>query len=190
MCQSAVRADTRINPSKNLKAMGRNRALQSITWRATLKSILLALICAALGGTGCGGPGGSGNPETVRSIQVTAGNSSIAKGTMEPFSATATYADGTVKDITSSVTWSSENTAVATITSGGVVTGVATGSAIIQAVFSGVTGKMTLTVTAATLASISVTAANPSIAKGLTEQFTATGTFSDGTTQNLTATAT
>ena len=44
-----------------------------------------------------------------------------------------------------------------------------------------------LTVTAATLQSIAVTPANPSIAKGATQQFTATGTFSDNSTQNLTA---
>jgi hypothetical protein len=36
-----------------------------------------------------------------------------------------------------------------------------------------------LTVTAATLQSIAVTPASPSIAKGLTQQFTATGTYSD-----------
>jgi hypothetical protein len=43
----------------------------------------------------------------------------------------------------------------------------------------------TLTVTPATLVSIAVTPANPSIAKGGTQQFTATGTFSDSTTQVL-----
>ena len=37
------------------------------------------------------------------------------------------------------------------------------------------------------LQSIAVTPANPSVAKGLTQQFTATGTFSDSTTQNLTS---
>ena len=36
-----------------------------------------------------------------------------------------------------------------------------------------------LTVTAAALVSIAVTPATPSIAKGTTQQFTATGTFSD-----------
>src|SRR5206468_74943 len=44
-----------------------------------------------------------------------------------------------------------------------------------------------LTVTAATLTSIAVTPANPSIAKGTTQQFTATGTYTDSTTQNLTS---
>ena len=51
---------------------------------------------------------------------------------------------------------------------------------------SGVTGTTVLTVTAAVLQSIAVTPANPSIAKGLTEQFTATGTFSDNSTEDLT----
>ena len=48
----------------------------------------------------------------------------------------------------------------------------------------------TLTVGSATLVSITVTPANPSLTVGGTQQFTATGHFSDGTTQNLTTTAT
>src|SRR5207244_2087349 len=47
-------------------------------------------------------------------------------------------------------------------------------------------GATMLTVTGATLSSIAVTPANPSIAKGTTQQLTATGTFSDGSTQDLT----
>src|SRR6266478_2744557 len=39
-----------------------------------------------------------------------------------------------------------------------------------------------------TLSSIAVTPGNPSIPKGTTQQFTATGTYSDGSTQNLTST--
>ena len=42
----------------------------------------------------------------------------------------------------------------------------------------------------ATLTSIEVTPANPSIAFGKTQQFTATGTYSDSTTQNLTTSVT
>ena len=40
---------------------------------------------------------------------------------------------------------------------------------------------------APTLSSIAVTSANPSVAKGLTRQFTATGTYSDKSTQDLTS---
>ena len=42
----------------------------------------------------------------------------------------------------------------------------------------------------ATLVSIAVTPANPSIGKGATQQFTATGTYSDNSTQNLTSSVT
>jgi 6-phosphogluconolactonase (cycloisomerase 2 family) len=51
---------------------------------------------------------------------------------------------------------------------------------------SGVTGNDTLTVTAATVVSVAITPANPSITLGKTQQFVATGTFTDKTTQNLT----
>jgi hypothetical protein len=44
-----------------------------------------------------------------------------------------------------------------------------------------------LTVTDATLSSITVAPPDPSISLGGTQQFTATGTFSDGTTEDLTA---
>src|SRR5206468_3308023 len=54
----------------------------------------------------------------------------------------------------------------------------------------GVTGSTVLTVTTAALQSIAVTPANPSIAKGLTRQFTATGTFSDSSTVDLTSAVT
>jgi hypothetical protein len=45
-------------------------------------------------------------------------------------------------------------------------------------------------VSAATLVSIAVTPANPSISKGGSEQFTATGTYTDSSTQDLTSTVT
>ena len=50
--------------------------------------------------------------------------------------------------------------------------------ATISATLGAVTGSTVLTVTAAALQSIAVTPANPTIAKGSTQQFTATGTFS------------
>ncbi|MEI6092841.1 MAG: DUF1554 domain-containing protein, partial [bacterium] len=53
-----------------------------------------------------------------------------------------------------------------------------------------VSGTTTLTVTPATLVSIAVTPTNPNVPNGLTQQFTATGTYSDGTTQNITTSVT
>ena len=48
------------------------------------------------------------------------------------------------------------------------------------------TGDTTLTVTDATLVSIEVTPADASIADGTTQQFTATGVYTDASTQDLT----
>ena len=82
-------------------------------------------------------------------------------------------------------------TAAATISnssgSKGVATGVAPGTTNISAAMLGVTGSVKLTVTSAVLTSISVTTTgNPFTAPAGTVQYTATGKYSDGSTQNLT----
>src|SRR5439155_11839338 len=111
-------------------------------------------------------------------------------GKTQQFTATGTYSDGSTLDVTSSATWVSSNSAVATITVGGLATGVAQGTSQISATSGVVTGSTTLTVGAAALVSIAVTPASPSIGRGTTQQFTATGTYSDGTTLSLTSSGT
>ena len=76
------------------------------------------------------------------------------------------------------MTWASATTSVATITAAGLATGVAAGTSTISATLGGITGSTVLTVTAAALQSIAVTPANPR-RQGTTQQFTATGTYSD-----------
>ena len=130
---------------------------------------------------------------TLVSLAVTPTNPSIAKGTKRQFTATGTYSDNTTQNLTNAVTWSSSSAGVATISntagSNGSATSVATGTTTITATSGSLSGSTALTVTAASLVSISVTPTNPSIAKGTTQQFTATGTYSDNTTQNLTTAA-
>ncbi len=123
------------------------------------------------------------------SLAVTPANPSIAAGQQQQFTATGTYSDGSHADFTKFATWSSSFNSVATV-SGGLATGVAVGSTTIQATSGSISGSTTLTVTAATLVSIAVTPANPTIAAGQQQQFTATGTYTDGSHQNLTGTAT
>jgi hypothetical protein len=130
------------------------------------------------------------NPAALVSIAVTAPNLSIAKGTSEQFTATGTFSDNSTQNLTGSVTWTSQTTGVATVTAGGSVTAAGIGTSKIQATSGAINGSATLTVTAAALVSIAVTAPSLSIAKGMSEQFTATGTFSDNSTQNLTSSVT
>lgn len=122
---------------------------------------------------------------TLTNVEVSPTNPSIAKGTSRQFNATAIFSDTTKQDITAYAAWSS-STASATITAAGLATGVSSGTTSITASYGGLSGATTLTVTLATLASIEVTPINASIALGTTRQFTATGVYTDNTTQNLT----
>jgi len=67
--------------------------------------------------------------------------------------------------------------------------GVAPGTATISAVFGGQVGTAKLIVTSATLNSISVTPAIATITIGGSQQFNATGTFSDGSVFGITGQA-
>ena len=129
-------------------------------------------------------------PPVLVSIAVTPVNPSIAAGRQQQFTATGTYSDASKKDLTSTATWTSSAPSVATISGGGLATGLTAGNTVIKATLGSISGSTSLTVTAATLVSIAVTPANPSIAVGRQQQFTATGTYSDGSHQNLTSTAT
>lgn len=125
-------------------------------------------------------------PPEVFSVSVTPPTATIVKGTTQQFSATANESDGT-HDVTNDpgTTWTSLNMAVATMdATKGLANGAGVGSAQIQASFGGKNGQGTLNVIA--LASIAVMPANPTINSGSTQQFTATGTFTDNSTQNLT----
>ncbi len=145
-------------------------------------------------GTVSGNTGFTVTNATLSSINITPTNPVRAKGTTQQFTATGTYTDSTTQDLTASVTWSSTNSAVATISNAsgtnGLATAVDTGSVTITAISGTVSSTTSFTVTAATLVSITVTPTDPSIAKGTTQQFTATGLYTDGTNQNLTTTVT
>ena len=68
---------------------------------------------------------------------------SLAVGSTLQFTATGTYSDGSSSDITSSVSWMSDNTGVVSIDSNGMATAVAAGTANITATLSGVTSSST-----------------------------------------------
>jgi trimeric autotransporter adhesin len=133
-------------------------------------------------------------PATLVSIAVIPATPSIASGTNQQFAANGTYTDGSTQPLTTVVTWSSSNTAVAAISnasgSNGLASSVGQGSTTVTATLGGVSGATLLTVTPATLVSIAVTPASPSISDGTSQQFTATGTYTDNSMQNLTAAVT
>jgi len=120
------------------------------------------------------------------SIAVTPTNPSVALGTTQQFTATGTFTDGSTQDLTSRVTWASETASTATVNKTGLVTSTGTGTTTISASSGTVTGSTVLTVTVAALVSIAINPQSATIPLGTTQQFTATGTYTDGTTQDLT----
>ena len=123
---------------------------------------------------------------TLQSVAVTPATALIANGSTQQFTATGTYSDGSIQDLTTTATWSSSNLTVATIAATGLATARGLGTATITAVSGNIDGTAALTVASATLSSIAVTPNPASVTQGQTIQFTATGTYSDGSTAVLT----
>ena len=121
-------------------------------------------------------------------IAVTPSSKAIANGAVQQFTARGTFSDRTVKDITSSVVWSSSNTNVAFVDAAGrAVGGNATGAVVISASLGTKRGSATLKVRRE-LVSIAVMPANATVMSGEIQRFGAIGSYSDKTTQDLTET--
>ena len=125
------------------------------------------------------------------SIQITPVNPISPRGFTRKLKATGLYENNTTMDLTSRVKWSSASTSTAAVgddpASKGIVQTKSSGRTVITASLDGVMGSTMFTVTSADLVSIQITPANGIKPLGLTERFTATGIYSDGTSQNITS---
>ncbi len=122
------------------------------------------------------------------SVSVAPTAASVRQGSTHQFTAVASYSDGKTQDVSSQVLWTSTSTAVATINAAGLATTVGTGTTTIRATLSGLVGSASLTVQAAsgpTLTSIALSPSSSTIQEGEAWQFTANGSYSDGTSQNI-----
>ncbi len=109
-------------------------------------------------------------------------------GTLQ-MSATGTYNDGSTKNLSSGVFWSSSDSTVASISSAGLVTGVSNSSATITGSSGTVSGTTTVTVQLTGIVSIQVSPSSQSITSGQIQQYTATATLTGGGTQDVTNSA-
>ena len=124
-------------------------------------------------------------PPTVSRIEVSPNTVSLEVGKTQGFVATAKASDGTVIGGVD-FTWSSSNTAVATINSAGVATAVSVGTSTIRATGNGITSEpATVTVTVAPVSRVTV---SPSSTQELmireTVTFTATARTAGGTVRS------
>ena len=136
----------------------------------------IALCVAALG---CGGGGGATGPAPVATVSVLLAQTSLVISDHTSATATARDANGNVLS-GRGASWSSSNTAVATVDPTGVITGVAAGTVGITASIEGRSGTANLTVILPPVAAVTVSLASSTIAGGATTQATATITDKDG----------
>jgi len=123
-------------------------------------------------------------------ITISPSSAQIAKGTVQQFTAIGKYNDGTSPDITSLVAWNSTQPAIATVSSSpgtqGLALAASPGSTSISASLGTLSSPTSsLVVSSAHLTSLAVTPANPTVPLATSQQLVATGTFDDGTTQDL-----
>ena len=140
---------------------------------------------------------GVGTPVLQSVTVLPAGISASAAGALPPLPMNATMqlaaagsqSDGSTPSL-SSLLWSSSNTNILEVSQSGLVTaGTTPGTATITAASGSIVGSVSLTVTAATINSISVTPSVISAVVGQTVQLSATANYSDGTAPNITSIA-
>jgi uncharacterized protein YjdB len=122
---------------------------------------------------------GTAPPAPVASVTLSPASATVNEGQSLQLTATLKDANGNV--LTGrSITWTSSNTAAATVNSTGLVTGVVAGSATITATSEGQSGTSAITVVHLPVASVTVTPASASVSTGSSVQLTATPKDANG----------
>ena len=184
--------------------------MQKVVWAVLFVSLFtVGLVgCKSSNSSSGYGPGNTAEPQ-LTAIEVTPSDASIAASTSQQFTATGIYTDNSTKDLTALAAWTTSDPALAVTESDvenssspslasikplvalpGSVYAREEGTITIRASWGGLLGTGTLRIKRVKLVSISVTPTNPVLAQGTSQQFTATGMFSDNSTQDLTSSTT
>ncbi|KZY60145.1 hypothetical protein A3742_15330 [Oleiphilus sp. HI0071] len=126
---------------------------------------------------------------TLESLAVIPRNLDLQAGTRQEYSAVALFSDH-IEDVTSSASWVSSNTQIATVSnaggSKGLVTTLSAGQVEISANFDGLSSSGVLSVFEPSLVSLDVTCVDDVLQLGNQTLCEATGTYSDGHRQIIT----
>jgi hypothetical protein len=110
------------------------RFASSSAWTRLVSAVLVLAAPIAFGAllSACGG---NNSPTAPSTSSITVTGTVPAVGQASQLTAKATQSNGTSQDVTAQATWSSSNTAVATVTSGGLLTLLQLGAADITATY-------------------------------------------------------
>lgn len=180
-------------------------------------AVLILLACLSLAGCASYVLTKQATTPTLSSISITASTNTVNAGSSLQLTATGRYADNTTAALTTQVTWKSSDPAIASVNPSGVLAALKAGAVTVTATDGAASGAFginvtagqgtpastsvtisaaygnqppvtaTLTVSNATILSIAVTPPAPTIALGTTQAFHAVGTFSNGSSQDITS---
>ncbi|HLO25657.1 MAG TPA: Ig-like domain-containing protein, partial [Geobacteraceae bacterium] len=122
----------------------------------------------------------------LQSITVTPTDPSILSLSTGSFHATGHFSDGSTADVTAQAAWTSSQPGIATIAPGGAATTLVPGTTTISAALNGVSGTSSLKVTGGRLTGIVLSPVNPRLVVGTAVPITATGSFSNGSSRDIT----
>ena len=111
----------------------------------------------------------------LTSVTVTPADPTILSGASQQFTATGTYSDGSIQNVTSQATWTSSGSGVATISAAGLALAVSPGITSIRAVLGGVAGSTTLNVQALPLTVTTISLATGVVNVAYSAALTASG---------------
>jgi hypothetical protein len=160
---------------------------------ATAKAVGVAILSASLEGV-TGTAALEVTAAELRGLSIDPSSAVLAKGNSVKLTATAAFSDGTRLDVSDLSAWLSDAPQVASVTTlgagRGMLTASAPGEATITALYASQTATAQVIVTTAVLRSLDIAPSNPTLAKGTRVPMKVTGTYSDGTTQDVTRQAT
>ncbi len=145
-------------------------------------SALLFLLFVACGG---GSPPDPVVGSDLSRIEVTPELPFLAQGTTLSLIATGVDSDNHARPLTNEAVWESSDDSIASISSSGVVSGLAAGQVTLQASLDGIVGSTILTVTNASLTSLEISPGSLQLAANTRMEVDLIGHYSDGSTQNL-----
>lgn len=127
------------------------------------------------------------NSSTISSIQVTPIIGSKSINEQQQFEATATLDDGSKLDITNSVVWSSADESIIDINGAGVASLVSAGTTSINATYQLFSNSVNFQVLDKSIASLELILSSTSISVGISTALICIATYSDGSTEDITA---
>jgi len=146
-------------------------------------------VTVTIGGTTAATTATISSPDLL-SLALSKNESTLALGETESILATGNYRGDVTRDITNTVSWTSQNEGIATVgdqeADAGTISSVSVGTTKIIASLNGISAEATVVVDSAALTLLTISNNSTSIFEGSVSQFLATANYTDGSSKAVT----